>query len=185
MRKPVLIGEDVLLEKWGKKAIMRKFDLGDGQVEDFFVFGGKTSTIIFPLTESKEVIAVRQFRYGANEFVLEIPGGCLDGKSIEETVEEELLEEVGYKPREIEYLWGPIYFDPASFTIDFFPILALGCRKVNTDHTRESTEIMETTLVPLSDWVEMLKNGKIRDAKTIAVTFRALFHLGWAFSPKA
>lgn len=184
MKEPRLIREEVLLEKYGKQAIMRKYDLGKGQVEDFFVFGGKISTIIFPLTESKEVIAVRQFRYGVNQFVLEIPGGCLDGKSLEQTVREELSEEVGYEPEKVLSLGLPIFFDPASFTVQFFPILALSCKKVESGHALEPTEIMETVLVPLPDWVEMVKSGVIRDSKTLAVTFRALFHLGWTFSPK-
>ncbi|MDO8486317.1 MAG: NUDIX hydrolase [Candidatus Staskawiczbacteria bacterium] len=184
MERPVLLGEEVLLEKYGKQAIMRKYDLGEGQVEDFFVFGGKVSAIIFPLTENQEVIAVRQFRYGADEFILELPGGCLDGKSLEQTVEEELLEEVGYEPREILYLGSSMFFDPAFFTVDFIPVLAWGCKKVESGHAREPTEIMETALVPLPDWLEMIKSGKIRDSKTLAVTFRALFHLGWTFSPK-
>ena len=184
MERPVLLGEEILLEKYGKQAIMRKYDLCEGQVEDFFVFGGKVSAIIFPLTQNKEVIAVRQFRYGANEFILELPGGCLDGKLLSPTVREELLEEVGYEPREALSLGLPIFFDPASFTVDFFPVLALGCKKSESGHARESTEIMETVLIPLPDWVEMAKRGGIRDSKTLAVTFLALSYLGWTFSPK-
>lgn len=179
LERPEMVGEETLVEHFGKRAIIRKFKHPDGSVKDFFLFGGKISVIIFALTEQKEVIAVRQFRYGANDFVLEIPGGNLDGKELEETVREELLEETGYRPEEIIPLAGPagpVWVDPASLQVPFLPCLAIGCQKI-AEPKPEETEIIEIILVPIQEWQEKVGRGEVPDSKTIAVTHLALYRL--------
>ncbi len=41
-------------------------------------------SIVFAVTPNKEVIALKQFRYGINNVVVELPGGC---PSEDETIE--------------------------------------------------------------------------------------------------
>ncbi len=173
---PRLVGEEVLQQWYGKRVLKRNFELPDGTISDFYVFGGTIPVIIFPLTQNKEVITVRQFRYGANKFILELPGGNIKpGETAEEAVKKELLEETGYiaRARRIIQLSGPIWFDPASFTVAFWPFLVLGCRKAKKPEP-EKTEIMETVLIPLEEWINMVSLGKIEDSKTLAVTLLVL-----------
>lgn len=174
MKRPILIGENELHRWFGKRVLERDYDLPDGTTDKFYVFGGTTLVIVFPLTRKEKVVAVEQFRYGVNEFVLEIPGGNIKGtESPEETARNELLEETGYLSDEIHLLGRKIYLDPASFDASFFPALALDCRRVKKPH-REKTEVMKTVLVPLDKWIEMIFFGEIRDAKTLAVSLLAL-----------
>jgi len=49
----------------------------------------------------------------------------------------------------------------------------------------DKTEIMETVLIPLDKWIEMIFTGEVRDSKTIAVTFLALRELGLEIKPKS
>src|SRR3989338_3346225 len=118
---PKLIGEVTEIAKWGKVVATRTFEQPDGKQDEFLVWGGKKGdqfvvpSIIFPVTDKEEVIAIRQFRYGANEFVLEIPGGCPDGKEgFEGIVRRELLEEAGYEVGELRKLGEPLWFEPAA-----------------------------------------------------------------------
>lgn len=63
--------------------------------------------VVFPVPEDKKVIAVRQFRYGANCFVLEIPGDCpKEGQSAENTLKAELLSKISFEVREIMKIAG-------------------------------------------------------------------------------
>jgi len=184
MYVPKLLKEKVLMKRYGKKVIERYFKYPKGKVEEFFLFKGKTPVIIFPLTKNGEVIATQQFRHGANKFVLEVPGGVIKKREDRlQTVKRELAAETGYVPTAIRLLGPRIWFDPASFTVSFYPYLALNCRK-EKKRKLDRTEVMKTVLVPLKDWIKMVlrpkgfRRRKIIDDKTITLTFLALPHLG-------
>lgn len=153
-----------------------------GKEEDYYflgIKGGKTPTIIFAVTSDRHVIAVKQFRHGAEEVLIETPGG--NPKIPEDTPEQvartELEEETGFQAGKIILLGGGlIWFEPASYKVGFHPFLAKDCVKVGSQNLDES-EIIEFELIPLDEWLAMIHSGVIRDAKTIAVTFLALPHL--------
>lgn len=183
MQVPKLIKERILHEFAGKKILERTFQFPDGTTSVFYVGSNyvgssrATAVIIFALTLDNKVIVVRQFRYGANEVVWELPGGNIeDREQAEETAKKELLEETGFVPGEIIPLGGPIWFDPGSLTVRYLPFLALDCQKIREPNLEE-TEIMETVLVPLDKWVQMIFRGGVCDAKTIATTLLALSRL--------
>ena len=103
------------------------------------LFGStKVPVIVFPLNEGQQVIALRHFRYGAGEEVLELPGGAIEKeKTPKQTVVSELKEEAGYNVTEanVKELSIPdspnrgIWFDPAAVRVRFLPFFA----KVRTD----------------------------------------------------
>ena len=184
------IGEPVVMaEGWGKRLLRQIFRKKGKEGEkdtdhDFFIFdykGGKVfSSIILPITTENEVIAVRQFRQGANDWIMETPGGNPGPakESPEEVARKELLEETGYKAEKIIPLASrPIWFEPASNTTRWHPMLALGCIKI-TEVQLDETEEMETALIPLPEWLAMINDQRICDSKTIALTMLALLHLG-------
>lgn len=154
-----------------------------GKTEEYYFLGtefGKTPTIIFAITSDHQVIAVKQFRHGAEEVLIEVPGG--NPKTPEDTPEfvalKELEEETGFRPGEIIVLGEePMWFDPCSYKVGFYPVMAKDCEKVG-DQALDETEDMECVLIPLDEWINMIHSGAIRDSKTIAVTFLALPHLG-------
>jgi ADP-ribose pyrophosphatase len=159
---------------------MQEFELPKcGNVETYFLFGAKHKpVIVFPLTKNYEVIAVKHFRYGANRYVLEVPGGNIEGKkTIKQTAKDELEQETGYTSKEIVSVGPPIWFDPASFRVSFFPMLALDCCRVS-EPKLEKTEVLEQVPpIPLRKWVEKIKKHKICDSKTIAMTMMVLTYL--------
>jgi 8-oxo-dGTP pyrophosphatase MutT (NUDIX family) len=178
-----MVDERVSRKQWGKLILKRKFQLPSGKIEDFFVWGGTVvPSIIFPLTKNLEVVALKQFRYGANEVVIEIPGGCpYEGETAEEIARKELEEETGFTAEKFLKLGSTLLFEPAACITPYMPILATGCRKVCEPHL-DQTEFAETILFSLSEWVGKIRSGEIRDSKTIAITFLALFQLGFLVS---
>lgn len=154
-----------------------------GKEEDYYFLGakgGKPPTIIFAITANREVIAVKQFRHGAEEVLVEIPGG--NPKAIDDTpekvAERELEEETGYRAGEIILLGKrPVWFEPCSYKVGFHPVLAKDCVKVG-DQELDETELIEFELIPMDEWLAMIHSGVIHDSKTITVTFLALPHLG-------
>ena len=177
---PELIRTEVIIDKYGKQVVGRYFRCPDGQVREFLVWGGTVvPSIILPITGDRKVIAVKQFRYAANEFVIELPGGCPDrGEGFEEIAKKELLEETGYVAQAvIRLIESAVWFEPAACWTPYVPLLAIDCEK-KKDPCPDASEIIEVVTINLSQWIEMIYRGEVRDSKSIAITMLALPHLG-------
>lgn len=179
LERPVAGEIKDVLTRYGKQAFLQTYRLPNGKEDDFFLFRGLVVPVIFlPITEDDHVIAVRQFRMGCDDFVLELPGGCpKSGQNWEETLCVELREETGYAGRKVTRLADGFWFDPVSVRTRYIPALIEGCTKVG-DLELDATEMLEVVKFPLFEWVRKMMRGEIQDSKSIAVTFAALSRLG-------
>jgi ADP-ribose pyrophosphatase len=141
---------------------------------------GLSPSIVFPVTEQNEVIAIDQFRFAANRILTEIPGGNPSSKkdSPEEVASRELLEETGFSARKVSFM-GTLWFEPAKTRIPYHAVLATGCHLVNKQMLDSQEDIM-VRLIDMEDWLEMINQGEITDSKTIACTHLALPRLGYS-----
>lgn len=161
-------------QRYGRHIYEQTFHFSDGRSDDFFVFDTVKKArpvIIFPLTRDSHVVAIRQFRYGANETVLELPGGQQEpGQTEFDTLAAELAEETGYRPGRIVSLnTKQCWFDPASVRVRYTPLLALDC-VWEKDPTPEENEIIEVVKFPIEEWSKLIERGEIEDSKTLAIT---------------
>ena len=136
--------------------------------------------IVLPVTRTGHVIAIRQFRHGANDIILELPGGNADSadESPEAVVIREMREETGYTGTIIS-LHRTIWLDPCVYTVAFSPFLALDCEKMQDQHL-DPEERIHITHIPLKEWI-YLACISINDSKTMAVTLASLPYLARIF----
>ena len=126
------------------------------------------------LTDQRELLFVRQFRYPYGEVVLELPAGKRD-RADEEPVEcgkRELLEETGATAREYRSL-GTLYPTPGycDEVIHLFLATELSFGDANPDED----EFLQVERIPLQTAVEMVLSNQIPDAKTqVAILKTAL-----------
>lgn len=81
--------------------------------QDFFVINAPDWVNVVALTADHRIVLVRQFRYGSDEFSLEIPGGVIDqGEDPVAAGVRELREETGYVGRRARLL-GTVRPNPA------------------------------------------------------------------------
>ena len=176
MIKPwsLLKSEFVFHHKWYQ---LRKdtVALPDGKiVDDYFISVRPEVVLIFPLTETGEVIFVRQYKHGAGAILLELPGGTFDPsrEAPESAALRELREETGYVAQRLTHL-GIVHDNPTKDTnrIHFFRAEQL------SDHGQQAldkTEDIEIVKIPTASIRDMIHTGQICVAGTIALCFLAL-----------
>lgn len=163
----------------------------DGKVlhvykDDILLPNGKTAfreyikhigaVCVVALTDEREVICVRQYRYANDSVILEIPAGKLDFKEEDpmEAAIRELREETGAICREMTYL-GLYLSSPAILDEKIHMFLAEGLEFGDTDP--DDDEFIETVKIPINTLVDMIMKGEIPDGKTQAAVMRVAYLL--------
>ena len=121
---------------------------------------------IVAIDAEKNILLVRQFRHAAGKELLEIPAGGIDsGETPEETTRREMQEETGYVPGKLERMGG-FYSAPGYASEYLYLFLATDLAPARL--IAEDTEEIKLVKMPLNDVVELIRNGEIQDAKSIA-----------------
>ena len=136
----------------------------------------KGSAVIVPVFDDGTVALVRQYRHAAGKFMLEVPAGSLeiDEDPLTGAIRE-LEEEVGVVAASVELL-TEFYVSPGFLTEKMFVYLATGLTE--TAQNLDGDEIIEIERVPLSAAIEMTRDGRIEDAKTIVGLLMARSNIG-------
>ena len=115
--------------------------------------------------EAGKILFVKQYRYAYGETVREIPAGKLNaGETPKEAAARELEEETGVKAERLELLYE-IYPTPGYTNERIYIYRVHGGEK--TQAHRDEDEFLDVEWIPLGEVKEMLKQGEIKDAKTI------------------
>jgi hypothetical protein len=171
MKNPRFFGDEIFVEGYGKRYIKRNYEI-DGKPFDFHCFEGIISVITFALTENNEVVAEKQFRFGANAMVIELPGMNKGTLTSVACARKGLEKETGYIGGKV-HIFKPVWIDPAAVTVPFIPAVIAGCKPGGKVHLAE-TDVLKTVLIPLKKWLEMIYSGKVNDNKSITTTMLAL-----------
>lgn len=121
---------------------------------------------IVPLFDDARVLLERQFRYPHGREFIEIPAGKLEpGEPELKTAKRELLEETGYVAREwtrLCVIHTAIAYTDETIGLFVARHLEKGERKL------DAGEFLELLIVPFDDAIEMIHDGRITDAKSVA-----------------
>lgn len=130
-----------------------------------------------PEGEDPQVLLLKQYRYAADGFVIEIPAGKLDsGEPPEECARRELLEETGCRAKRFDRL-TTIYTTPGFTDEQIHIFMATGLTQGETAH--EEHEFITFVRVKLSEALAMIERGEITDSKTVCgLLFAAGFRAG-------
>lgn len=120
---------------------------------------------IVVLTDDSEIILVQQYRAALERVTLEIPAGKLShGEDALECAARELKEECGIVAQNISFLTS--IATSAGFSDEILHLFMA----TNLEYTKPSPdedEFIEMTQMPLADFVDLVLDGQIEDAKTI------------------
>ncbi len=112
------------------------------------------------------VFLVKQFRYPAGEHLLEIPAGIIEpGERPVETASRELQEEIGFEPGEIREIMR-FYTSPGFSNEELVIFHARNLRAAEREP--DDDEFISVEKVDIGSIETLLRDGGVRDAKTIA-----------------
>jgi len=139
--------------------------LPNGATVELEVVRHPGAAAIVPMKDDRTVVLIRQYRLAAGGFIYEIPAGKLHpGEDPRLCAERELEEEIGYRAGAIERL--ATFFTAPGFTDEVMHLfLATGLAK--TVQKLDHDEVLEVIEMPLEKAVAKIRDGTIRDAKTI------------------
>jgi ADP-ribose pyrophosphatase len=126
---------------------------------------------IVPMVDEDHVILIQQYRHSLREYIWEIPAGTLDpGEAKLTCAKRELIEETGFSADTwielFEITPVPGYSDEC---IGIFLATDMEAAQQNLDQD----EILKVHRVNFDEAFAMIRNGEIRDSKTISALFLA------------
>jgi len=158
---------------------LKRNEIYDGKVLHVFVDeveleNGRTSkreiiehpggVCVAAVTEAKELLFVKQYRYPYRKAILELPAGKLNkGENPDEAIIRELKEETGCTGREFRSL-GDCYPSP-GYTDE---IIRLYMTEVESygEQNPDEDEFLDVIRIPYRKAVEMVMNNELSDAKS-------------------
>ncbi|WP_037036943.1 GDP-mannose pyrophosphatase NudK [Rahnella sp. WP5] len=145
---------------------------------------GNGATILLYNRPKKTVLLIRQFRMptyvngNPTGMLLETCAGLLDNDSPEDCIRKEAIEETGFAVGKVDKLFEA-YMSPGSVTeiVHFFAAEYDESQRQNAGGGVEDEDI-DVLEVPFTEALAMIKDGRIRDGKTIMLLQYAQIQ-GW------
>lgn len=168
-------GDKGLIETFvSKKTIWRgravNFDvdtvrLPDGKLATREYMNHPGAVGVVPFLNKDTIVMVRQYRHPVGEVTLELPAGKIDpNESLLSCVKRELAEETGYTAAKIKPLIQ--YWPTPAFADEVLHLYVATGLKAGKMHA-DDDEFIEAVTVPFKKAIAMIKNGRIRDSKTV------------------
>jgi ADP-ribose pyrophosphatase len=119
------------------------------------------------------ILLIRQYRYAAGGFMLEVPAGRPDvpGEDWEVCARRELREETGLAAGTLTFL--TTIFTTPGFTDEQIRLFLATDLRPDGKPSLDRDEFVEPVPMPLSRALEMIRDGAIQDAKTICTILLA------------
>ena len=138
-----------------------------GTQRDFIVAHAPDWVNVVARTPDDMLVLVRQFRFGSNEFSLEIPGGVIEkGEDPVAAGVRELMEETGYGGGTVRLL-GSVHTNPAILDNQCHFVLVDGAVPAGPIHWDSDEEIQVST-APVAEVLAWARSGRITHSLSVA-----------------
>jgi len=162
--------------KWFKVQ-QDEVELPNGTVmDDYFMWKLDTVILIVAITKENEFVLVKQYKHGAEEVLIEFPGGFVEeGENSLACAKRELAEETGYVSDDRVKL-TEFYDNPTKIRGDVHVFLAKNAQ-LKHEQDLDISEEIEVITVPASQLKSMILNKEIKVSQSMGGAFFALNEL--------
>lgn len=178
MKKWKLLSSKLAFDNKWFKVRQDTVEIPNGNViDDYFVWLEGRIVLVVPVTNTNELILVKQYKHAYGNFVLEFPAGYVnDDEDITLAAQRELQEETGYTSDNFTHLTLLTNL-PTKVVGSLDIYLAKNVKKTHDTSFDENEEI-EVLIKPYNEVLQMIYNEEIIVSGTIAAAFLAAKHLG-------
>jgi ADP-ribose pyrophosphatase len=125
------------------------------------------AVVILPVIDRATVCLLKNYRFVIDETLWEVPAGTIEpGEDLLNCAVRELIEETGYRAAQWTYL-GFVYASPGVMNEKMH--LYIAEQLTAGEAAPEADEQLEPISVPLTEALAMIKDGRIKDAKTVTL----------------
>jgi ADP-ribose pyrophosphatase len=151
--------------------IRENVTLENGTTTDVEFIEHPGATAVIPFLDDNRIVLLKQYRHALKKHIWEIPAGTLDPQEeIISCAKRELIEETGYSAGQWHRL-GEITPVPGYSNERIHIFLATELQPA--DQNLDEDEVIQVQAVDFLKAIEMIGDGEIQDAKSIAGLFLA------------
>ena len=155
--------------------------LPDGKKENFDFIKHKGAAAIVPVLPDGRILMVRQYRNAIDQYTLEIPAGGRNGEN-EPTIDcayRELEEETGYHAHKADIEFLLTLYTTVAFCNEKIDIYLARKELTRTEQHLDDDEFIDVKAYTVEELSQMIYEGKIVDAKTIAaiMTYKSKYYV--------
>jgi len=153
------------------KLIRENVTLENGTTTDVEFIEHPGATAVIPFLDDNRIVLLKQYRHALKKHIWEIPAGTLDPREeIVSCAKRELIEETGYSAAQ----WHRIgEITPVPGYSDERIHIFLATELQPADQNLDEDEVIQVQAVDFFKALEMIGEGEIQDAKSIAGLFLA------------
>lgn len=174
---PEILSDEVVAKSrlFTVESLELKFSNGEQRQYERIRGGGRGAVMIVPLNIDNELLLVREYCAGTNDYQLGFPKGLIDpGETPEQAANRELKEEVGFGAEQLQPLkvvsMAPSYFNATMhilFAQQLYPQTLVG----------DEPEPLVVVKWPLTDWQSLLQQSDFTEARSVAALLLLTKHL--------
>ncbi|MGB7847405.1 MAG: NUDIX hydrolase [Candidatus Acidiferrum sp.] len=124
------------------------------------------SVVVLPVLADGRIVMIRQYRHATRQYLWELVAGRIDeGETVKEAAARELLEETGYRAKRFTEFMD-VFPTPGFLEERMHILLAEGLKEGEAQP--EEDEKITSRLYGVQELKQMMRSGKLRDAKSIA-----------------
>ena len=151
--------------------VRENITLENGTTTDVEFIEHPGAAAIIPFLDDRRILLLKQYRHALKTYIWEIPAGTLDPQEkIIDCAKRELIEETGYSADGWQKL-GEI--TPVPGYSDERIHIYLATQLQPAEQHLDADEVIQVQEVEFNKALEMIGNGIIQDAKSIAALFLA------------
>ena len=151
--------------------VRENITLENGTTTDVEFIEHPGAAAIIPFLDDSRIVLLKQYRHALKTYIWEIPAGTLDPREkIIDCAKRELIEETGYSASGWHKL-GEI--TPVPGYSDERIHIYLATQLQPAEQHLDADEVIQVQEVEFKDAMDMIGNGEIQDAKSIAGLFLA------------